>query len=395
MRLDGLRKAYIDVILESNIDSMLKEYENLKLLYDDNIISEGWFDWIGDFAKKVKGLFNTTKTVFKAGFNAVKIFCEKVFSWTWFNDLLKKYGMSYDLQKKLASLAKKCIIIIPAAQIGVGIYKGIKNDIKDNDFKALIDIKKFNKESAKLFSEQTLMQKIWFIVKSFGKNLAYQAIYALPLILKCTFAYAVVQGFEGALEDAKNDHLDKSTKNSLDKIDKTHLEVVNNAKTEEEALAIIEKNYSPENSKDCNPAIEYAGKLFLLRNTAYENPETGKMEHLQYFHGKEADVGKALNAHEGSAWTSRDDYTYFDKDSGEYVTKKLSDDPLSSAERQSQMPGMQVQGAPGNLGLRIFNWLTWTSVWILNHYFFHSVVRTKMELVEFPIELHSFFEVLL
>ena len=114
-----------------------------------------------------------------------------------------------------------------------------------------------------------------------------------------------------------------------------------NAKTEEEALQILNKNY--ENIGDGNPNVDFFARNWLLANGRYGENQ----DYLQYLHSKQADVGKALHNDSGSTWNGfSDTYTRFDDKTGKYVDEKNTKDWLEFTRQLSHMPGMNEAGSP-------------------------------------------------
>lgn len=336
-------------IIEEQIAKDLDKFKDFKVLTQDvileEVISEGigdWFSWIKDALGFVKDLAGKATKYFKMGYDAIKSFCTKLFNMTWVKSALQKLGLKDDFVLKLVKVVKGCLIAVPIAKVGYGVYKGVKNDIKEHDIKVLIDKEKFNQESAKIFSKESLTKKVFFILKSGSINLVKETVLALPLIFKCIFSYAIVEGFEEGF--SKPNKIEAS----LEKMEKTGIEMANTkGYTEEEALKVIAKNYNPDDP-NTDDLTDWLSKSYLLQHGKYENLGTKKMENLQYFHRNEADKGKMLHNDEGSAWVGgAKSYRYFDEKQGKYVDQELSDDPMEAARRLSNMPGMNIPGAPG------------------------------------------------
>ena len=344
---------FYTAILEEQAEEALAPFKDFKVLTQnviaEELITEGIIDNLKEVASKVKNMFNVSTEWFTKGYDAVKTFCKKVFKLTYFTDFLKALGLTDNFLDKLTSVVKNCLIFYPIAKIGAGVYKGVKEDIKDHDIKILIDTKKFNDESAKLFSQKSFFSRLGFILKSGVKNTIAQGIIAAPLIMKCIFGYAVVNGFDEARKDIKeNGHLSPHVKKALDRAENTAIQVANEAKSEEEALKIISDNYDHPGEDEDQLTNWIAKSELVLRRAKYENPETGKMENLNYFGSNEADKGKVLNNDDGGTWVGGSKtYRHFDRSTGKYVDTEVNNDAQEAARRLGNMPGMNAPGAPG------------------------------------------------
>lgn len=191
--------VYEDIILEHNLNVLCEEVETLHSL----ITEENFLTKIKEIFQKFGDFLSQSTSFFKKGYDSLVNFCKKIFQLTHVKAIMNKLGLTDDKIQQYLGIAKSCLVILPVAKIGYGIVERTYKDIKGNDVAILIDREAFNKKSAKLFSEQSFLEKSWTIIKSASQAIVAEFFASIPLILKCLTGYIVTEAIMEATKNPK------------------------------------------------------------------------------------------------------------------------------------------------------------------------------------------------
>ena len=303
----NLNLIYEELIFEQNLNILCEEIDYLNSI----ITEENFLDTCKIILGKIKDFFSMSMEAFSKGCDFVVDFCKKFFQISHVKNALNALGVTDDFMRKMINAVKASLIVIPVAKIGYNTVMETYKDIHDQDVCVLIDRNSFNEKSKKLFGEKNFWEKAWEIVKTGTKNLIFETLSSIPLILKCIFGYCITVGFEEAIKDPM--FLTNAQKESLDKTDKVINQLGDPNLTHEQAMQIINKGFRP-NGKSA-PTLDMLLRGEIMRATTTYNKETGKWENVYATHYNKINHG---------AMELDGTRTTFDDDKGKYETEKCS-----------------------------------------------------------------------
>ena len=267
-KVTNFNLIYEEIIFEQNLNILCEEIEYLSSI----ITEENFLDTCKAIWEKIKNFFSMSVEAFKKGYGYVVNFCKKFFQLTHIKNIMNKLGLSDEFLGKFIGIVKTSMIVIPVAKIGYNVVTKTYKDIHDQDVCVLIDRESFKKNTEKLFNQKNLWEKALTIVKTGAKNLIFEILSEIPLILKCCFGYAIASGFEQAVADPQ--FLTDAQKASDEKADKVIKKLGEGgiAMTHEQAMQTINKGFQYDGKSA--PTIDMMNRSAIMMNNSTYDPKT-------------------------------------------------------------------------------------------------------------------------